>query len=370
MAGQPRTLESLVTAAHAWNGRRVLITGHTGFKGAWLTLWLREKGAEVYGYALDPPTEPSLFNDARIGAALAGDTRADIRDLAAFEQTLRRVQPEVVFHLAAQSLVRLSYATPVDTFGVNVMGTVNVLRAVLRAGSVRAAVIVTSDKCYENLGGGKSYGETDPMGGDDPYSASKGCAELVVNAFRASANALGAKVDAPAIASVRSGNVVGGGDWSADRLVPDCVRSFIAGDAVKLRYPQAVRPWLHVLEPLAGYILLAEKMLASDGERFATAFNFGPGPGNDANVLTVAQTAARLWGNAARVEVIGGSHLPEAGLLRLDAAKAATLLGWSSRWDITQTLDRTVEWYRSWKSGVDVRALMVRQLADFAAAAP
>jgi CDP-glucose 4,6-dehydratase len=250
------------------------------------------------------------------------------------------------------------------------MGTVNVLQALLRAGSVRAAVIVTSDKCYENLGSGGPYSETDPMGGDDPYSASKGCAELVVSAFRASANAIGAKGEVPAIASVRSGNVVGGGDWSANRLVPDCVRSFVAGEPVKLRYPQAVRPWLHVLEPLYGYILLAEKMLAANGERFATAFNFGPGAGNDANVLTVAQTAARLWGDAARVEVIGGSHLPEAGLLRLDAAKAAALLGWSSRWDLTQTLGRTIEWYRSWKSGADVRTLMVRQLADFAVAAP
>jgi CDP-glucose 4,6-dehydratase len=370
VARESRTLEGLVTAAHAWNGRRVLITGHTGFKGAWLTLWLREKGAEVHGYALEPPTDPSLFKDAKIGTALAGDTRADIRDLEAFEQTLRRVQPEVVFHLAAQSLVRPSYAAPVETFDVNVMGTVNVLQAALRAGSVRAAVIVTSDKCYENLGGGQAYRESDPMGGSDPYSASKGCAELVVAAFRASAKALGTQGDAPTIASVRSGNVVGGGDWSADRLLPDCVRSFIAGETVKLRYPQAVRPWLHVLEPLAGYILLAEKMLATDGERFATAFNFGPGTDNDATVLIVAETAARLWGNAARVEVIGGLHLPEAGMLRLDAAKAAALLGWSPRWDLTQTLDRTVEWYRSWKSGADVRALMVRQFADFAAAAP
>jgi CDP-glucose 4,6-dehydratase len=360
----------VVTAVRAWNGRRVLITGHTGFKGAWLTLWLREQGAEIHGYALEPPTEPSLYADAGIGETLASDTRADIRDLSILDDTFSRVRPEVVFHLAAQSLVRPSYARPVETFDVNVMGTANVLQAALRAGSVRAAVIVTSDKCYENLGSGKSYGETDPMGGDDPYSASKGCAELVVGAFRASANALVAKGDAPVIASVRSGNVVGGGDWSADRLLPDCVRSFITGDTVKLRYPQAVRPWLHVLEPLAGYIALAETMLASGGERFATAFNFGPGPGNDANVLTVAQTAARLWGNGARVEVIGGSHLPEAGMLRLDAAKAAALLGWSARWDLTQTLDRTVEWYRSWKSGADVRGLMVRQLADFAAAAP
>jgi CDP-glucose 4,6-dehydratase len=360
-------LEGLVTVAHSWNGRRVLITGHTGFKGAWLSLWLRDKGAEVYGFALDPPTDPSLFQVARIGETLSGDTRGDVRDLAAFEETLRRVQPEVVFHLAAQSLVRLSYMISVDTFAVNVMGTVNVLHAVMRAGSVRAAVIVTSDKCYENLGSGQAYRETDPMGGNDPYSASKGCAELAVASFRASAAALGTQ--GAAIASVRSGNVVGGGDWSANRLVPDCIRSFIAGAPVELRYPQAVRPWLHVLEPLAGYVLLAEKLLRAGGDRYATAFNFGPGPANDANVLKVAEAVAQIWGKPARVEVVGGPHPPEAAMLRLDPAKAASQLGWSARWAFTETLERTVEWYKTWKSGANVRPLMARQIADFAAAA-
>lgn len=369
MADQSRALEGVVTVSHSWKGRRVLITGHTGFKGAWLSLWLREKGAEVHGYSLAPPTDPSLFVDAKMAAILASDTCADVRDLATLEKVVRRVQPEVVFHLAAQSLVRLSYLMPVDTFDVNVMGTVNVLQAVLRGGSVRAAVIVTSDKCYENLGGGQPYRETDPMGGNDPYSASKGCAELVVNSFRTSANALGAPEDAAQISSVRSGNVVGGGDWSSDRLVPDCIRSFIAGDAVSLRYPQAVRPWLHVLEPLSGYISLAEKLLSAKDGQYASSFNFGPSAANDADVLTVAQTVAGLWGNSARVEVVSGPHPPEAVMLRLDVARANTLLRWSARWDLTQTLGRTVEWYKAWKAGADVRPLMARQIADYAAVA-
>jgi CDP-glucose 4,6-dehydratase len=206
------------------------------------------------------------------------------------------------------------------------------------------------------------------MGGDDPYSASKGCAELVVKSFRASAAALGTQGSAIAIASARSGNVVGGGDWSADRLVPDCIRAFVSGVPVKLRYPHAVRPWLHVLEPLAGYITLAERLVEANADRYATAFNFGPGPDNDANVLQVAQTVARLWGEQARVEVVGGPHPPEAATLRLDATKARALLGCGARWDLTQTLERSVEWYRAWKSGQDVRPIMARQLVDFAAA--
>ena len=358
-----------MTATNFWSGRRVLITGHTGFKGAWLSLWLREKGAKVFGYSLDPPTDPSLFEIAKIGKIMSGDTRADICDLSALEDALRRARPEIVFHLAAQSLVRLSYALPVETFSANVMGTVHLLQAIRRVRSVRAAVIVTSDKCYENLGTGQSYRETDPMGGADPYSASKGCAEIVVTSFRTSAAALGAEGSDIGIASARSGNVVGGGDWSPDRLVPDCIRSFVAGVPVKLRNPEAVRPWLHVLEPLAGYMLLAERLVDANSDRYATAFNFGPGTDNDANVLHVAQSVAQLWGNQAHVEVIEGAHLPEAATLRLDATKASQLLNWQAHWDITQALERAVEWYKVWQAGRDVQSIMTRQLADFAAAA-
>jgi len=354
-------------ATNFWHGRRVFITGHTGFKGAWLSLWLREKGAEVFGYSLDPPTNPSLFEIAKVGGALSGDTRADIRDVPKLEQALRDAQPEIVFHLAAQSLVRLSYAIPIETFDVNVMGTAHFLQAIRRTPSVRAAVIVTSDKCYENLGGGQPYRETDPMGGYDPYSASKGCAEIVIASFRASADALGVDGSRIAIASVRSGNVIGGGDWSADRLMPDCIRSFVGGFPVKLRNPNAVRPWLHVLDPLAGYILLGERLTKANSASFATAFNFGPGLENDANVLQVAEAVARLWGGEARVEVVRGPHPPEAETLRLDATRASALLGWNARWDVTRAVERAVEWYKAWASGRDVRPLMIRQLADFAA---
>jgi CDP-glucose 4,6-dehydratase len=354
---------------NSWRGRRVLITGHTGFKGAWLSLWLREKGAEVFGYSRDPPTEPNLFEAAKIGDAMAEDTRADIRDLSALQVALDRARPEIVFHLAAQSIVRVSYAVPVETFSVNVMGTAHLLQAVRRVPSVRAAIIVTSDKCYENLGGGQPYRETDAMGGSDPYSASKGCAELVVASFRISAAALGPQDSNVAIASVRSGNVVGGGDWSPDRLIPDCVRSFAAGVPVKLRNPNAVRPWLHVLEPLAGYILVAERLLDARANEHATAFNFGPAAENDANVLQVAQMVAQLWGSNARVEVTGEPNPPEAALLRLDSTRASQVLGWKPRWRFGETLERTVHWYKAWQAGHDVRQLMTRQLADFAAAA-
>jgi CDP-glucose 4,6-dehydratase len=357
-----------VTTTSFWQRRRVLITGHTGFKGAWLALWLNALGAKVYGYALDPPTNPNLFEIAKIGTAMCEDTRADIRNLLSLEETLRRIQPEVVFHLAAQSLVRLSYSEPIQTFDVNVMGTANLLQAIRTTLSIRGAVIVTSDKCYENHGGARPFRETDPMGGYDPYSASKGCAEIVVSSFRAIASSVGTADSAVAIASARSGNVIGGGDWAADRLVPDCIRSFVSRAPVKLRYPQAVRPWLHVLEPLSGYITLAERLLEPASDRYATAFNFGPGADNDANVLYVATTVAQLWGEIASVEATAGPHPPEAVTLRLDPTKALVELGWKARWDLRQTLERTVDWYRAWNTGQDVRPLMLQQLADFTAA--
>ena len=286
-------------------------------QGGWLELLAARQGAEVFGYALDPPTEPSLFDVARIGSVVAADVRADIRDPSALRDALSRARPEIVFHLAAQSIVRLSYSIPVETFSVNVMGTAHVLDAIRQAPSVRAAVIVTSDKCYENAGEGQPYRETDPMGGSDPYSASKGCAELVVGSFRASAAALAPHSNF-AVASVRSGNVVGGGDWSPDRLVPDCIRAFVVGAPVKLRNPDAVRPWLHVLEPLAGYLEVAQRLLGPNSARYATAFNFGPHAANDAKVLWVAQTVAGLWGGDACVEIVGGTSLPEAAMLRLE----------------------------------------------------
>lgn len=362
-------MESVVSTVRNWSGRRVFVTGHTGFKGSWLTFWLRELGAEIHGYSLAPPTDPSLFEIARVGTALSSDTRADIRDRATLGETLRRVRPEVVFHLAAQPLVRLSYSIPAETFEVNVMGTVNLLQAIQHIPSVRAAVIITSDKCYENEDCGRPFRETDPVGGHDPYSASKACAEIVVSSFRSSAGAIGDGNSTIAIASARAGNVVGGGDWASNRLVPDCVRAFTGGAPVSLRYPRAVRPWQHVLEPLTGYITLAERLLEPDSTRYATAFNFGPDADNDANVLHVAQSVARLWGGNARVETEEGQHPPEDRVLRLDSTKARTLLGWNARWNIAHTLERTVQWYRAWNSGRDVRQVMKHQLADFTATA-
>ncbi len=349
----------------SWKGRRVFVTGHTGFKGSWLTLWLHELGAKVHGYALDPPTNPSLFDIAKIGSALTEDTRADIRDAVGLDEALRRAQPDVVFHLAAQPLVRLSYAIPVETFDVNVIGTANLLQAIQQIPSVRAALIVTSDKCYENRGSGQAHRETDALGGRDPYSASKACAEIVTTSFRASIGAVRSQTSRIAIASARAGNVIGGGDWSADRLVPDCVRSIINGEPVKLRYPQAVRPWLHVLEPLSGYLSLADRLLGKDADRYATAFNFGPSAENDANVLEVAQNVVRIWGDNATIEVSTGPHPPEAETLRLDTTKAGTLLGWRARWNLVLSLERTVEWYKAWHQRLDVRPIMMRQLSTF-----
>jgi CDP-glucose 4,6-dehydratase len=362
-------VEGVVINPGSWQGRRVFVTGHTGFKGSWLTQWLRELGAEIHGYSLDPPTDPNLFTVASIGMAVASDTRSDIRDSTALQAALRRAKPDVVFHLAAQSLVRMSYRTPVETFDVNVIGTANILQAIRDVPSVRAVVVVTSDKCYQNRGSGQPYRETDAMGGDDPYSASKACAEIVVSSFRSSAGTADTGIAAAAIASARSGNVIGGGDWSPERLVPDCIRAFARGESVKLRYPDAVRPWLHVLEPLAGYLTLAEGLLGGDTELYAAAFNFGPGKGGDANVGRVAKIVAQLWGEGASVETAPGAHSPEAALLRLDATKARTVLGWQARWDLSKTLERTVEWYRAWHAGKDVRSLLTRQLADFTSAA-
>lgn len=351
-----------------WNGRRVLITGHTGFKGAWLSLWLRELGAELYGYALDPPTDPSLFESAKLQPLFAGEWRADIRNLTMLAEALRCSHPEIVLHLAAQSLVRMSYAVPVETFDVNVMGTANLLQTVTNAPSVGAALIVTSDKCYDNRGDGRVYRESDALGGNDPYSASKGCAEIVTSSFRASGAARDKSNHSIAIASARSGNVIGGGDWSPDRLVPDCIRAFVSRQPVKLRYPKAVRPWLHVLEPLAGYIMLAEKLLEPNSAQYDSAFNFGPDSDNEANVLRVARSLAHLWGEGARVEMVPGPHPPEAASLRLDATKARSMLGWKTSWNLEQTLERAVEWYRAWYRQRDVRPVMIRQLSDFCAA--
>jgi CDP-glucose 4,6-dehydratase len=353
--------------AGLWRGRSVFVTGHTGFKGGWLTLWLHKLGAKVHGYALKPPTHPALFDVAAVGTLLATDTRADIADLDQLKASLKKAQPEIVFHLAAQPLVRESYRDPIRTLRTNVLGTAHVLEAARTVGSVRAMVLITTDKVYENRESMRPYREEDPLGGRDPYSASKAAAELVVASYRATF--FEKETGHPAnVATARAGNVIGGGDWAGDRLVPDCVRAFAMGDSVHLRLPEAVRPWQHVLEPVSGYMQLAQHLLGGDGAKFAKAWNFGPDETNYATVGQVADTMARLWGKNAKVEhapSIGDPH--EAGLLRLDSTNAHTDLGWNPRWSLTEALTQTVGWYQAWQSGADMGAVCSEQIEAFEA---
>jgi len=347
-----------------WRGKKVLLTGHTGFKGAWLALWLNELGAKVAGYALDAPTEPSLFSAARV-ADTVEHTIADVRDLALLRARVRTFRPEIVFHLAAQALVRQSYAEPVETYATNVMGTANVLEAVRLEPSARAVVIVTSDKCYENREWIWGYRENEAMGGHDPYSSSKGCAELVCAAYRASYFNPGRLAEhGVGIASARAGNVIGGGDWSADRLIPDAYRAIASGEPVRIRNPKALRPWQHVLEPLSGYLLLAERLCDGE-ERFAQGWNFGPPEADARSVADVMNKVVELWGGALRWELDGGAHPHEATLLRLDCSKARVSLGWRPKLGLQEALAWTVEWYRAYLSKADVRQMTLDQISRY-----
>jgi len=345
----------------------VFLTGHTGFKGGWLALWLQSLGAEVTGYALEPPTNPSLFEVARVGEGMRSII-ADIRDLPTLQSALREARPEMVFHLAAQPLVRYSYQNPVETYATNVMGTVHLLEAVRHTPSVRAVVNVTSDKCYENREWVWGYREHEPLGGYDPYSNSKGCAELVTAAYRNSFfNPQPSTLNpqpSTAIATARAGNVIGGGDWAADRLIPDLLRAFEAGQTVRIRNPHAIRPWQHVLEPLSGYLLLAEK-LYTEGAAFAEGWNFGPDEADARPVAWIANRLVELWGEGARWEQDGGHHPHEAHYLKLDCAKAKARLGWAPRWSLEQSLQVTVDWHRSYRRGAKVRAMTLAQISIF-----
>lgn len=344
-----------------WGDKRVLLTGHTGFKGGWLALWLQSMGASVRGIALAPPTTPSLFDVARVGEGM--DHRiADIRDFAAIRSLVADFRPEVVFHLAAQPLVRQSYRQPLETYATNVMGTVHVLEAAREASSVRAIVNVTTDKCYENHGAARGYREDEPMGGHDPYSSSKACAELVSSAYRRSFLASAGI----ALATARAGNVIGGGDWAEDRLVPDLLRALRQGEAVQIRNPRAVRPWQHVLEPLSGYLLLAQRLI-THGQEVAEAWNFGPRDEDAKPVQWVVEHLCTAWGEQAAWALQAGDHPHEANFLKLDIAKARQRLQWAPRWSLDTALTRTVEWHRAWHDGQDMRAACLQQISDYLA---
>ena len=346
-----------------WSGRRVLVTGHTGFKGGWLALWLHSLGAETHGLALDPPTDPSLFEVAAISELLATDSRVDIRDAGLVETAVRRVAPEVVIHMAAQPLVRASYDSPLETYATNVMGTAHVLNALRGVDSVRAVVNVTTDKVYENFERPGGYREDEPLGGHDPYSSSKAAAEIVTSAMRRSFLA----DEGIGVATARAGNVIGGGDWAADRLVPDALAAFSEGRAVEIRAPGSVRPWQHVLEPLSGYLLLAEK-LAGDRAEYAEAWNFGPDSADALSVGAVTELLAGLWGEDARWTDTSAEGRHEAVLLGLDATKAHERLGWHPRWTVNQALAATVDWHRAVLDGGSGRDLCLAQIAQYEAA--
>jgi len=346
-------VESLVVDAAFWRDRRVLVTGHTGFKGSWLSLWLGGLGAQVIGFSNGIPTKPSVYEDAGVGQALT-DVVGDVRDRAAVCALVARHPPEIVFHLAAQSLVRRSYTDPLETYETNVIGTANVLEASRRV--ARVVVVVTSDKCYAPLSDHRPYKETDPLGGTDPYSSSKACAELVSLAYRSSF-----QCDGAAIASVRAGNVIGGGDWAEDRLLPDLVRGGLEDRAVPIRNPRAIRPWQHVLNPLEGYLLVAERLYEDRG--FAGAWNFGPDSVDERSVLSVAGRFADLWEVKVTTSPSEGAHPPESQILRLDSGKARDLLGWRPRWNLDEGLYRVVEWTEAYRRGDDLRRAMRDQIS-------
>lgn len=341
--------ETLEAFGGAFRGRRVFLTGHTGFKGGWLALWLAELGAEVHGYALEPPTTPSLFEDAAVHSVLASHTVGDVRDAARLRRALADARAEIVIHMAAQPLVRLSYDAPAETYAVNVMGTVHLLDAVRAAGTVRVCQVVTSDKCYENREWVYGYRENDPMGGFDPYSSSKGCAELVVSAYRRSFFPVEALEggEGVSVSSVRAGNVIGGGDWAQDRIIPDCVRALVRGESILVRNPRAVRPWQHVLEPLAGYLHLAATQwsrpaLGADG------WNFGPAASGSVPVAEIVDALAAEWGGGRwHTPEPGAAASHEANLLKLDITKAQTLLGWRPVYEVGEAVAETSRWYRA-----------------------
>jgi CDP-glucose 4,6-dehydratase len=349
----------MTVSAGFWQGKRVLLTGHTGFKGGWLSLWLQSIGADLCGLSLVPPTTPNLFSEASVGASMKSLT-GDIGDYETVRAAFADFRPEIIIHMAAQSLVRQSYKDPVATYATNVMGTVHVLEAARQLGTVKAIVNVTTDKCYENKEWVWGYREDEPMGGYDPYSNSKACSELVSNAYRKSFF----QESGIALATVRAGNAIGGGDWAADRLVPDILRAFERNQPVVVRNPHATRPWQHVLEPLSGYLMLAQRLYI-DGKGFAEGWNFGPSELDVRPVQWIVENMARQWGEEAKWQMDGGQHPHEANYLKLDISKARSKLGWTPRWTLEESLLNIIEWHKRWLTGEDVSVICLEQIQKF-----
>lgn len=348
-----------------WKGKKVFLTGHTGFKGGWLSLWLASMGAKVTGYALTPNTTPNLFEVLAIDSLIEKSHIVDIRDLESLQKAMLDAKPDLVIHMAAQPLVRYSYANPVETYATNVMGTVHVLESTRSIDSVRATVIVTTDKCYENKEWVWGYRENEPMGGYDPYSNSKGCAELVTSAYRQSYFSDPHSINK--VASARAGNVIGGGDWSEDRLIPDAIKAFEASKPLMIRNPLAMRPWQHVLEPLSGYLILAQA-LYEEGSAFASGWNFGPRDEDNRTVQEVIDLLISGWGNATRWEKEGSEHPHEANLLKLDCSKARTQLGWMPKWNLEVATQKIVEWQKAFQANENMQEISLAQINRYTSA--
>ncbi len=347
-----------------WQGKKVFIAGHTGFKGSWLCLWLHSMGAKVTGYALAPPTDPSLFELCKVNK-LVTSIIADVRDGDSLHKAMASANPEIVIHMAAQPLVRESFKNPVDTYSINVMGTVNVLEAARKCNGIKAVVNVTTDKCYENREWVWGYRENEHLGGYDPYSSSKACSELVTAAYRSSFfNPKDYGTHGVSLATARAGNVIGGGDWAVDRLIPDCIRALLKGEKIAIRNPNSVRPWQHVLEPLSGYLTLVWKLYES-GPRYAEAWNFGPDEGDAKPVEYIVQRICSKWGNNASYEVDKEEHPHEAHYLKLDCSKAKTELGWKPKWSLEKALDSIIEWTSAYRDGKDLRKVCLDQIEKY-----